>query len=78
MAKKSSKSNDPSFQNTGSAETGTFTKGLVRDYDENFDPESSWPYARNAVINYLEGDGGLLGNVPSIFLCALASFNIIG
>lgn len=78
MAKKSSKSNDPSFQNTGSAETGTFTKGLVRDYDENFDPESSWPYARNAVNNSLEGDVGLLGNEPSNYLCAQTSFTIIG
>jgi hypothetical protein len=78
MAKKSSKSNDPSFQNTGSAETGTFTKGLVRDYDENFDPESSWPYARNAVNNSLEGDVGLLGNEPSNYLCAKATFSIIG
>lgn len=78
MAKKSSNSSDPSFQNTGSAETGTFTKGLVRDYDENFDPESSWPYARNAVNNSLEGDVGLLGNEPSNVLCAQATFTIIG
>lgn len=78
MAKKSSKSNDPSFQNTGSAETGTFTKGLIRDYDENFDPESSWPYARNAVNNSLEGDVGLLGNEPSNYLCAQTTFTIIG
>jgi hypothetical protein len=78
MAKKSSKSNDPSFQNTGSAETGTFTKGLVRDYDENFDPESSWPYARNAVNNSLEGDVGLLGNEPSNYLCAQVTYNVIG
>jgi hypothetical protein len=78
MAKKSSNSSDPSFQNTGSAETGTFTKGLVRDYDENFDPESSWPYARNAVNNSLEGDVGLLGNEPSNYLCARTTFTIIG
>jgi len=65
MAKKSSKSNDSSFQNTGGAETSTFTKGLIRDYDENFDPDSSWPYARNASNNSLEGDVGLLGNEPS-------------
>lgn len=78
MAKKSAKSNDSSFQNTGSAETGTFTKGLIRDYDENFDPESSWPYARNAVNNSLEGDVGLLGNEPSNYLCARTTFTIIG
>ena len=78
MAKKSSKSNDSSFQNTGGAETSTFTKGLIRDYDENFDPDSSWPYARNASNNSLEGDVGLLGNEPSNYLCAQVTFTIIG
>jgi hypothetical protein len=78
MAKKSRKDSDPSFQNTSGAETSTFTKGLVRDYDENFDPESSWPYARNASNNSLEGDVGLLGNEPSNYLCARLTFPIIG
>jgi hypothetical protein len=78
MAKKRSNTNNASFQNTGGAETGTFTKGLVRDYDENFDPESSWPYARNASNNSLEGDVGLLGNEPSNYLCARTTFTIIG
>jgi hypothetical protein len=78
MAKKSRNSSDPSFQNTSGTETGTFTKGLVRDYDENFDPESSWPYARNAMNNSLEGDVGLLGNEPSNYLCAQVTFTIIG
>ena len=78
MAKKSTKGSDSSFQNTSGADTSTFTKGLIRDYDENFDPESSWPYARNASNNSLEGDVGLLGNEPSNYLCARVTFTIIG
>jgi hypothetical protein len=78
MAKKSTNENDPSFQNTTTGKSTAFTKGLVRDYDENFDPESSYPYARNAVNNSLEGDVGLLGNEPSNYLCAQTTYSIIG
>jgi hypothetical protein len=78
MAKKSAKGGDASFQNSSGAETSTFTKGLIRDFDENFDPDSSWPYARNASNNSLEGDVGLLGNEPSNYLCARVTFSIIG
>jgi hypothetical protein len=78
MAKKSRKGSDGSFQNTTGAETSTFTKGLIRDFDENFDPDSSWPYARNASNNSLEGDVGLLGNEPSNYLCSRVTFTIIG
>ena len=61
-----------------SANTGSFTKGLVRDFDENFDPESSWPYARNASNNSKEGDVGVLGNEPSNYLCGQAPNTVIG
>ena len=61
-----------------SANSGSFTKGLVRDFDENFDPESSWPYARNASNNSKEGDVGVLGNEPSNYLCGTAPYTVIG
>lgn len=61
-----------------SANTSSFTKGLVRDFDENFDPESSWPYARNASNNSIEGDVGLLGNEPANYPCGSAPYIIIG
>jgi hypothetical protein len=60
------------------ANSGSFTKGLVRDFDENFDPESSWPYARNASNNSREGDVGLLGNEPSNYQCGEAPYTVIG
>ena len=58
--------------------SGSFTKGLVRDFDENFDPESSWPYARNAANNSKEGDVGVLGNEPSNYQCGAAPYTVIG
>ena len=61
-----------------SSNSGSFTKGLVRDFDENFDPESSWPYARNASNNSKEGDVGVLGNEPSNYLCGTAPYTVIG
>jgi len=68
----------PGFQGTTDAGTTGFTKGLVRDFDENFDPESSWPYARNASNNSKEGDMGLLGNEPSNYLCSQTTYTVIG
>jgi hypothetical protein len=61
-----------------SSNSGSFTKGLVRDFDENFDPESSWPYARNASNNSKEGDVGVLGNEPSNSACGVAPYTVIG
>ena len=74
MAKKQ----DDTPQSGISSATGSFTKGLVRDFDENFDPESSWPYARNAANNSKEGDVGTLGNEPSNYQCGQAPYTIIG
>lgn len=74
MAKKQ----DETPQSGINSNTGSFTKGLVRDFDENFDPESSWPYARNAANNSKEGDVGTLGNEPSNYQCGQAPYTIIG
>jgi hypothetical protein len=74
MAKKDSNTPESGI----SSNTGSFTKGLVRDFDENFDPESSWPYARNAANNSKEGDVGVLGNEPSNYLCGQAPNTVIG
>jgi len=78
MAKKKGQSEASNFQSGVDAGTSSFTKGLVTDYDENFVPESTWVYARNAINNSLEGDVGLLGNESSNYLCASAPYTIIG
>lgn len=70
--------NKPDLQNTSSNDTGAFLKGLIRDFDENFDPENSWTYARNSVNNSIEGDVGALGNEPANTFCAQAPYTIIG
>lgn len=53
-------------------QSNTFTKGLLKDYDDVFFPESSWSHARNAVNNSSDGSLGVLGNEPSNTLCAPA------
>jgi hypothetical protein len=53
-------------------QSDTFTKGLIKDYDDVFFPESSWTHARNAVNNSSDGNLGVLGNEPSNTLCAPA------
>jgi hypothetical protein len=78
MAKKKGQSEASNFQSGIDAGTSSFTKGLTSDYDENFVPESTWVYARNAINNSLEGDVGLLGNESSNYLCASAPYTIIG
>lgn len=53
-------------------QSNTFTKGMLKDYDDVFFPESSWSHARNAVNNSSDGSLGVLGNEPSNTLCAPA------
>ncbi len=77
MAKKT-KGNDSLQNNSSSASSGAFIKGLVHDYDEQFDIENSWAYARNAVNNSIEGDLGVLGNEPSNLACGQAPYTITG
>jgi hypothetical protein len=52
------------------AATNTFSKGLIKDYDDTYFPEGSWSHARNAVNNSTDGNLGVLGNEPSNILCA--------
>jgi len=51
------------------AQSDTFSKGLVKDYDDVYFPESCWSHARNAVNNSTDGNVGVLGNEPSNTLC---------
>jgi hypothetical protein len=76
MAKKSSKSN-PS-QETSSAATNTFNKGMVKDYDPTFAPEGSWYDARNVVNNSDSGDLGIIGNEPANLKCVTLPYTLIG
>jgi hypothetical protein len=72
MAKKTSGSKGSSTTTMITTQSNTFTKGLIKDYDDVFFPESSWTHARNAVNNSSDGNLGVLGNEPSNTLCAPA------
>ena len=64
-------------QNPG-AVTNTFTKGMVKDYNETFVGEGLWTHARNAVNNSHDGQVGVLGNEPSNLHCVTLPYTFIG
>lgn len=76
MSKKSSQ-NNPS-QDTSSATTNTFNKGMIKDYDPTFIPEGSWSHARNLVNNSVSGDLGIVGNEPANLKCVQLPYTFIG
>jgi len=50
------------MQNTTSANTRTFSKGMIKDLNDTYTGEGTWTHARNAVNNSKQGDVGVLGN----------------
>lgn len=65
-------------QNTVSAKTNVFTKGMIKDTDAAFIPEGVWTHARNAVNNTVLGQLGDIGNEPANELCSQAPYTITG
>ena len=63
---------------TSSASTGTFTKGMQSDVDGLIQQPNQWESARNAVNNTILGDIGELSNESSNYLCSQAPYTIIG
>ena len=61
-----------------SAETDVFNKGLVKDFDDVYNPEGAWSHARNAVNNSVTGKIGVIGNEPANGFCTQAPYTIIG
>jgi hypothetical protein len=61
--------NQQNYQNLISAKTNTYTKGLIRDYNDSYIPEGVWTNAINAVTNSHLGDVGTIGNEPSNVYC---------
>ena len=61
-----------------SAETNSFAKGLMKDMDDSYIPESVWTHARNAMNNSNLGKVGLIGNEPANKFCSQAPYTIIG
>jgi hypothetical protein len=61
-----------------SAESNVFNKGLVKDFDDVYNPEGAWSHARNAVNNSVTGKIGVIGNEPGNIFCSQAPYTIIG
>jgi hypothetical protein len=64
-------------QNPGSS-TNTFTKGMVKDFNDTFVGEGLWTHARNAVNNSHDGQVGVVGNEPANLLCIQLPYTLIG
>ena len=64
-------------QNPG-AVTNSFTKGLVKDFNETFVGEGLWTHARNAVNNSHDGHKGVIGNEPANLHCITLPYDLIG
>jgi hypothetical protein len=60
------------------ATTNTFTKGMVKDYNETFIGDGIWTHARNAVNNSHDGQVGVIGNEPANISCITLPYTLIG
>lgn len=65
-------------QNNPGIVTNTFTKGMVKDFNETYVGEGLWTHARNAVNNSHDGQIGVLGNEPSNLYCLELPYTLIG
>lgn len=57
------------MQNTTSANTRSFSKGMIKDLNDTYTGEGTWTHARNAVNSSKQGDVGVLGNEPANKKC---------
>jgi hypothetical protein len=64
-------------QNPG-AVINSFTKGMVKDYNDTFIGEGLWSHARNAVNNSHDGQVGVIGNEPANLQCVKLPYDLIG
>jgi hypothetical protein len=65
-------------QQTPNIVTNTFSKGMVKDYNETFVGEGLWTHARNAVNNSHDGQLGVIGNEPANLHCINLPYDLIG
>ena len=58
--------------------TNTFSKGMLKDYNETFIGEGLYTHARNTVNNSHDGQIGVIGNEPSNIKCVQLPYTLIG
>jgi hypothetical protein len=63
---------------TPGSTTNTFTKGMVKDFNDTFIGEGLWTHARNAVNNSHDGQVGVVGNEPANLFCIQLPYTLIG
>jgi hypothetical protein len=79
MAKKKRTSEDTTDSTASqSGTTNTFSKGMLKDYNETFVGEGLYTHARNAVNNSHDGQVGVIGNEPSNIKCITLPYDLIG
>ena len=64
-------------QQTPNIVTNTFSKGMVKDYNETFVGEGLWTHARNAVNNSHDGQLGVISNEPANLHCINLPYDLI-
>ena len=60
------------------AVTNSFSKGMVKDFNDTFVGEGLWSHARNAVNNSHDGQVGVIGNEPANLHCVTLPYDLIG
>lgn len=58
--------------------TNSFTKGMLKDYNDTFVGEGLYTHARNSVNNSHLGEVGVIGNEPSNLHCVTLPYTLIG
>jgi len=83
MAKNTTDQNDGgnsggNFNSLNTSKAATFSKGMIKDFNDSFVPEEVWINAINAVTNSHKGDAGTIGNEPSNLFCTQIPYGVIG
>jgi len=65
-------------QGNPGATNNTFSKGMLKDYNDTFVGEGLYTHARNAVNNSHDGQVGVIGNEPSNLFCIKLPYTLIG
>lgn len=75
--KDTTESSQPSSSG-GGVMTNSFTKGMVKDYNETFIGNNFYTHARNAVNVSHDGQVGPIGNEPSNLHCVDLPYSLVG
>jgi hypothetical protein len=63
---------------TPGATNNSFSKGMIKDYNETFVGDGLYTHGRNLVNNSHDGQVGVVGNEPSNLLCVTLPYTLIG